>query len=124
MGDSGDAISTGGDALIAAAREAMINASKHAEVDRIDVFVERSATAIEVFIRDTGIGFDPDMIGSARRGLSQSIAGRMSRAGGTATIHSEVGQGTEVELILPIATSLNGAEAPPFGEVRTEGGDS
>lgn len=124
VGDSGDAISTGGDALIAAAREAMINASKHAEVDRIDVFVERSATAIEVFIRDTGIGFDPDMIGSARRGLSQSIAGRMSRAGGTATIHSEVGQGTEVELILPIATSLNGAEAPPFGEVRTEGGDS
>ena len=104
VGDSGAPVRAGGDALIAAAREAMINAAKHSKVDRVDVFVERGPNAIEVFIRDTGVGFDPEAVGPARRGLSQSIEGRMRRAGGTATIHSDVGTGTEIELRLPIAS--------------------
>ena len=102
VGDSGEAIGSGGAALLAAAREAMINAAKHAEVHRIDVFVERGPRSIEVFIRDTGIGFDPETIGSRRRGLTESIEARMARAGGSATIHSAIGEGTEIELVLPI----------------------
>jgi signal transduction histidine kinase len=38
---------------------------------------------------------------SDRRGLAESIEGRMARAGGTATITTSPGEGTEVELVLP-----------------------
>ena len=102
VGDSGAPVRTGGDALLAAAREAMVNAAKHSGVDRIDVFIERTPESIEVFIRDTGEGFDTSVVDPKRKGLSESIVARMSRAGGSATIHSEPGAGTEVELVLPI----------------------
>ena len=102
VGDTGEPIARSIDPLIAAAREAMTNAAMHSGADRIDVFAERSANTIDVFIRDTGAGFDPDAVGTYRKGLSQSIVGRMERAGGSATIVSEPGQGTEVELSLPV----------------------
>ena len=102
VGDSGEPIAGSIEALIAAAREAMTNAARHSGSERVDVFAERTAQSIEVFIRDTGDGFDPDTVGPHRKGLSQSIVARMARAGGSATIWSEPGQGTEVELVLPL----------------------
>ena len=102
VGDSGEPIAGSIEALIAAVREAMTNAAKHSGSERVDVFAERTAQSIEVFIRDTGDGFDPDTVGPHRKGLSQSIVARMARAGGSATIWSEPGQGTEVELVLPL----------------------
>ena len=104
VGDTDDLAPTDLDALIASASEAMTNAAKHAGVSSVDVYAERRPNAIEVFIRDKGKGFDMTSIDSSRHGLADSIVGRMQRAGGTATIHSEVGSGTEVELVLPIET--------------------
>jgi signal transduction histidine kinase len=53
-----------------------------------------------VFVRDRGSGFDPEAVPADRRGVRDSIVGRMERHGGTATVHSRPGQGTEVELVL------------------------
>ncbi|AXV07223.1 putative two-component system sensor kinase [Euzebya pacifica] len=92
-------------AMVEAAREAMANAAKHAEVDRVDVFVEVEPDRVEVFVRDEGVGFDPTAVPEDRRGLVESIRGRMQRHGGTATIESVLGEGTEVELHLPLDPS-------------------
>jgi signal transduction histidine kinase len=54
-----------------------------------------------VFVRDRGAGFDPDAVAEDRRGVRESIVGRMARAGGRATVVSAPGEGTEVELVLP-----------------------
>ncbi|MCB0997425.1 MAG: PspC domain-containing protein [Acidimicrobiales bacterium] len=89
------------EAILAAAREAATNAARHAGVARVDVFAEVSAATIDVFIRDTGRGFDPAEVGSDRRGISDSIVARMGRAGGSAEVSSSIGTGTEVELHLP-----------------------
>lgn len=89
-------------ALIGAAREAMVNAARHSGAPRIDVFAERLDDRIEVFVRDTGVGFDPSAVGSDRRGVRESIEGRMRRAGGTAEIRTRRGAGTEVVLTMPI----------------------
>lgn len=89
-------------ALARASREAMINAAKHAGVDRIDVYAESDGRAAEVFIRDRGIGFDLDAIAADRMGVRGSIIGRVERHGGTATIRSQPGEGTEVALRVPI----------------------
>jgi signal transduction histidine kinase len=87
--------------LVLAAREAMTNAAKHSTADEIAVYAEAGPETVAVFIRDRGVGFDPAAVAADRRGISESIEARMTRAGGFATIFSEPGQGTEVELTLP-----------------------
>ncbi|MHC9046544.1 ATP-binding protein [Microbacterium saperdae] len=82
--------------LAAAAREAMVNAARHAGGE-ISVYIEGSVSGVDVFIRDRGTGFDLDAVPSDRLGVRQSIIGRMRRAGGSATVRSTDG-GTEVHL--------------------------
>ncbi|WP_205698729.1 ATP-binding protein [Conexibacter sp. SYSU D00693] len=90
-----------GEALVAAAREAMVNAAKHAgEAGPVQVFAEVEDGRAEVFVRDRGQGFDPQAVPDDRRGVRESILGRMTRHGGRATIHAAPGAGTEVELVL------------------------
>ena len=85
-------------ALVLAAREAMVNAAKHAEVAEISVYVEVEPTEVHVFVRDRGIGFDPDAVPDDRHGLADSVHGRMTRHGGTVRLRSAPGEGTEVHL--------------------------
>jgi len=88
-------------ALVNATREALVNAAKHAGTGKVDVYVEVSPSAIEVFVRDRGVGFDPDDVPEDRRGVRGSIVDRMDRHGGKAEIRSTPGEGTEVRLSLP-----------------------
>jgi signal transduction histidine kinase len=60
---------------------------------------------VSVFVRDRGKGFDPDTVADDRRGLRDSVRGRLERLGGTAVVRSQVGEGTEVELVLPRAAA-------------------
>lgn len=95
------------EAVTSATAEAMTNAAKHSNGDHIDVFAERTADAIEVFIRDDGVGFNPHDVATDRMGIRESIVGRLERLGGTARVESEPGAGTEVELSLPYTPSKN-----------------
>jgi signal transduction histidine kinase len=79
----------------------MTNAAKFAGVDEIAVYVEVTDEAVGVFVRDRGAGFDPAAVAADRKGVKESIEGRMERAGGRATVVSSPGAGTEVELHLP-----------------------
>lgn len=89
------------DALVAATREALVNAAKHSGADRVDVFVEVSSGRVQVFVRDRGRGFAIADIGDDRLGLRRSIIERMARFGGRAHIRSTPGEGTEIELDMP-----------------------
>lgn len=86
--------------LVAATREALTNAAKHSGARRISVFHEVTDEVIEIFVTDQGVGFDPDEINSDRHGVRDSIVARMQRHGGSATIMSEPGEGTEVALTM------------------------
>jgi signal transduction histidine kinase len=88
-------------ALVLAAREAMANASKHSGVSEVSVFLDADTKHVALFVRDRGSGFDPDSVADDRRGIAESIRGRMERVGGTVRIVSSPGEGTEVELELP-----------------------
>jgi len=107
---SGDApVDDAARALVAAGREAVVNAARHAQVETIDVFLEAEPDSVELFVRDRGVGFDPDSVGEDRHGVTDSIRKRIERAGGTAVVRSAPGEGTEVELRVP--RSNNGASA-------------
>jgi signal transduction histidine kinase len=90
-----------GEALVAAAREAMVNAAKFGGGSTVDVYAEALDGEIQVYVRDRGPGFDTTALPADRRGVRESIVGRMARHGGRAEIHSSPGAGTEVELTLP-----------------------
>ena len=87
--------------LVAALREAVVNAARHADVERIDVFVEADVAELTGFVRDTGRGFDPARVVDGHRGIEDSIVGRIRRAGGTSVVDSHPGHGTEIEIRLP-----------------------
>jgi signal transduction histidine kinase len=109
----GDApLDAGGEALVAAAREAMVNAAKHAGVAQVDVFAEVDPSALTVFVRDRGAGFDPTAVPPDRSGLRGSITERMRTAGGEAVVRSTPGAGTEVELRLPRSAPAVAGGAP------------
>ncbi|MFP5069701.1 PspC domain-containing protein [Pseudonocardia nantongensis] len=96
-------------ALVLAAREAMVNAAKHAGVAEVDVYAEVETGdadgpgIAEVFVRDRGRGFDPDAVGDDRHGLADSVHERMRRHGGSVRLRTGPGEGTEVRLSMPLA---------------------
>ncbi len=87
--------------LLAAAREATVNAAKWSGASVISVFAEVEPGTIQLVVRDRGQGFDPAAVPADRKGLAESIRGRMTRRGGTATVTSAKGEGTKVALSLP-----------------------
>jgi signal transduction histidine kinase len=87
-------------ALVLAAREAMVNAARHSGADHVDVYAECSGQSTEVFVRDRGRGFDQDGVPEDRLGVRNSIRDRMRRHGGSASIRSSPGEGTEVRLVM------------------------
>jgi signal transduction histidine kinase len=88
------------EALVAAAREALVNAAKFAPDGPVALYAEVAPERIEVFVRDRGPGFDPDHVPADRRGVRESIVGRMERHGGRAVLHTAPGEGTEIELVM------------------------
>ncbi len=80
-------------AVIAAFRETINNADRHANATEVTVTV----TDDSVVVVDDGIGFVPQLPRTGR-GVTDSIEGRMRRAGGSARITSIPGGGTTVEL--------------------------
>ena len=84
-------------ATVAAAREGMVNAAKSSGTPSISVFAEVSTKKVEVFVRDRGRGFDVDEVPEDRRGIRDSIVGRMARHGGKGSVRSG-DTGTEVAL--------------------------
>lgn len=90
-------------ALLAAAREATVNAAKWSGVPVVSLFAEVEPAQVSLFVRDRGRGFDPAAVPGDRKGLAESVHARMARHGGSATVRSTEGEGTEVSLTMPRA---------------------
>jgi signal transduction histidine kinase len=89
------------EAVVAAAREAMVNAAKWSGVTSVSVYVEVAEGDVKVFVRDWGRGFDPATVADDRHGLRESITGRMVRHGGQAVVRTGPDDGTEIQLRMP-----------------------
>jgi signal transduction histidine kinase len=92
-------------ALVDAAGEATTNAATHSGAAVVSVYVEVGPDSVTAYVRDEGRGFDAGHLPEDRRGISESIVGRMERNGGEATVSSGPAEGTEVHLSLPRAAT-------------------
>ena len=91
-------------ALVAAGREAAINAAQWSGAPTVSIYAEVEPATVSLFVRDQGRGFDPAAVPGDRRGIALSIRQRVEQHGGTVTLKSSPGAGTEVELVLPRTT--------------------
>ncbi len=89
-------------AALHAAREAMVNAAKHAGAPTVSVYAEVEPGKVTVFVRDRGKGFEVEHVPGDRIGVRESILGRMERNGGKAFVRTAPGAGTEVRLEMPV----------------------
>jgi signal transduction histidine kinase len=87
-------------ALVDACGEAVTNAARHSGADAVSLYIETDASGATAYVRDQGKGFDTAAVPSDRRGIADSIRGRVERFGGTASITSGP-EGTEVQLFVP-----------------------
>jgi signal transduction histidine kinase len=89
------------DQLVACVGEALRNVERHAGTGKAEVTVTGGAGWAVVKITDFGRGFDPAITPPSRRGIRESITGRMLAAGGRAAIASRPGAGTTVTVSWP-----------------------
>ena len=90
-------------ALVDACGEAVANAARHSRSEIISVYVEVEAGSVSGYERDQGRGFDPAAVPPDRRGIADSIVGRIERRGGSVTIDSRPDEGSEVVMRLPLS---------------------
>jgi signal transduction histidine kinase len=89
------------DQLVACVGEALRNVERHARTGQAEVVVTGGAGWAVVKITDRGRGFDPAVTPPSRRGIRESITGRMLAVGGRASIASRPGAGTTVTVSWP-----------------------
>ncbi|MDQ3694371.1 MAG: sensor histidine kinase [Chloroflexota bacterium] len=102
--------------LYRVAQEALTNVAKHAAASRVGIDLERQAADVTLAVEDDGIGFDPKQE-TARdgRGLGLGLFGmaeRVSLVGGTCSIWSQPGRGTEIFAFIPLAQARGSTTAP------------
>lgn len=91
------------ESILAAAREAMLNAARHSGGD-VTVYIETRPDKVLIDVTDRGAGLDLNNLPEGRMGVRESIIGRMQRAGGEARITvGPGGSGTAVRLSQPLS---------------------
>lgn len=84
-------------AMLAAAREALLNAAKHAGVTTVYLYAELKPDHIRLFVKDRGCGYDQDTAASDR-GLDNSLRRPAEDVGATVTVTTAPGVGTDVAI--------------------------
>ena len=85
--------------LIRIIQECLNNAIKHAQPSLIEINVDSDNTKSEISIKDNGKGFDVN--NNSNGSGMYNLKNRMNTIGGELFIHSGIGKGTEIKLILP-----------------------
>jgi signal transduction histidine kinase len=86
------------------AGEAVRNAFRHSQAERIEVEIRYDRRQLRLRVRDNGKGMDPEVLGGGGRPGHHGLPGMQERArliGGNLVVWSELNSGTEVELTIP-----------------------
>jgi PAS domain S-box-containing protein len=87
--------------LMRISQEALANVLKHANANRIRIEMAFGKRQVKVCVEDDGRGFNPRLASAAQGFGLISMRERAQRVGGSLRIHSKVGEGTRIEVVVP-----------------------
>jgi len=90
------------------AREAVLNAFRHAHASSIEVEIAYERTMFRINVRDNGVGLDQNVLSEGNRPQHWGLPGMRERArkiGATFTLRSGPNTGTEIEVKMPAAVA-------------------
>jgi signal transduction histidine kinase len=99
------------DEIAAAVQQALDNAVRHSGATRVNIFLDAVDDGILVSVRDDGVGFVYDeaaLAAADKLGVLKSMKGRIADLGGSMTIESAPGLGTEIEFRVPLRPAAEG----------------
>jgi signal transduction histidine kinase len=92
-------------AIFRIVQESLNNVIKHAHASQVNIYLRFEEKNVRINVRDNGIGFDLELTKQKRTSRpSLGLAGMAERAGllgGTVSVQSRPGYGTEVEVLIP-----------------------
>lgn len=94
------------------AREAIINACRHADASRMQVSLIYASSYLRLVIEDNGRGMDPEVLGQEHRGVAR-MQERATNLRGVLTIQSRIGLGTVLSIAVPARDAFAGGAASP-----------
>ena len=98
------------DEIYKIAAEALRNAFRHAQAARVDVDIQYGSDKFRLRVKDGGRGIDPAVLEAQGASGHYGLPGMRERAtviGGTLTLTSAMGGGTEVQLVIPAAIAYD-----------------
>ena len=101
--------------------EAVRNAYRYAGARRIELEIHYAPRVFRLRIRDDGKGIDPGVLGEGARSGHYGLPGMRERAsaiGGTLTVWSQLGAGTEIELTIPAGIAYAKTSPAPTVEAQ------
>ncbi|XHS77925.1 CHASE3 domain-containing protein [Burkholderiaceae bacterium UC74_6] len=81
-------------------QEALTNVLRHAKARSVHIELKREGDELRLSVRDDGKGFDPAAVPAGHHGLL-GMRYRLENLGGTLSLRSAPGRGTEIEARLP-----------------------
>lgn len=105
-------------ALLAAAREAVMNVERHADTDSVDLHIDDADGVLRIVVDDAGSGFDAEL--QPGRGLAESVVARCKAHSIDVSIASNVGVGTRVELRYPLDERAASPVASAEGRIHDQ----
>jgi signal transduction histidine kinase len=90
--------------LLRIIQEALTNARKHAQAQCVQVHIQLDENMTQVTIKDNGMGFDPAQLlgGEGQKYGLRFMRERAEEVGGSLEIHSILGEGTEIVVLIPV----------------------
>ncbi len=89
--------------LLRIGKEALCNASKHAQPSRVSVELEYLQQQVRLEVHDNGKGFGAEAVTTGRQGFGLcGMRARAREAGGSVTVKSKPGLGTRILALMPI----------------------
>lgn len=95
--------------LLRIGQEAITNAVRHAAATRISIRLDYQADMVRLTVADDGVGFQPDdvLVKSIGHFGLRGLRSRATKIGGTLRIDSSPGNGTSIEIVVPLVNHQN-----------------